>query len=213
MRKIGNASSRRRVVLFIAAVLPAIVLLYRLFTRDPPIERLTYNVLQAAVDGNSHFVARYLPQYELDKLGMTRVQAERFLGQYILPKFKGCRLRRVDTMRTSGGELRGVVDVDLGLPNGDTASTRLTMDQSDDGPIVFLHHILHIAWITEFIEVNKPRYRDAINIEAPLWELRRSKSQLLAYGFCGFVNERDEAAPLTPLDRAEHNLAYYASRR
>lgn len=174
------------------------VVAWKYFSREPSIDQVAVLTIEAALGGDADFLTPKIAQFELDKLGMSRGQARRFLAEFVLPKFKGAHMVSQEHF-TQGGQVSGVALATFTVDNSGTELRAGTnVDLSDDGPQLRLTHLLQMGWKFEYVRTfrNSP---PRVALVSATWGLAKDKADLLRYGFKGFVPD-DEAQPMRTLE-------------
>ena len=113
-----SMSHRRHIVLVGAASILGLVLLVKFLLREPRIDVQAENYARAFCAGDMRFLARYIPDYELEKLHMTRDRAVTILNEIVAPKLTGIRYAGLTERVINGQGLSGIAFYKLRLPSG-----------------------------------------------------------------------------------------------
>jgi hypothetical protein len=188
-------------VALVAAFAAVLTALIRWFLREPPLDVSAENYVQAVYRGDPGPIINAAPQYELDKMGLSRSRAAVLVKDFILPKFKGARVVKFERPYIQSSGMSGVALVTIQTDSGEEFSSGAILERSDSGPIRLLKHLLEDAWIVEYCKEVKPKSLDSLAPKAVLWGLEKDQGVLRSYGIKGFAQE-SESAPARTIEEA-----------
>ena len=169
-------------------------------SRSVPLDVLAERYAHDFVDGDVDALLPYIPQYELDKLGMTREEAGCVLREVVLPKIGGLEFVGVQERVIQAGGMSGIVFYNLKIGTTEKMFA-VDLEKSDEGPIRRLRRILADAWNIDYYRKNPDATDDMLVENATLDGLLSDRVALEKCGCTGLV-KNDEAAPATTFDDA-----------
>jgi hypothetical protein len=139
------------------------------------------------------FISEFVPQYEMDKLGMSRLQVRQVLEEVVWPKFARVRYLGIESRHVQGNGVSGIVFYRVALPSGITLTMSVDLQQSDEGPIRLLSRVLRDAWIIDYRNAKPHTSERNLGTTSTIEGIARDRGALESRGFIGFVGNSEDS--------------------